>query len=131
MMTLIPLVGADSKDDPNEDALIAKVDFYSETGYFLGDISTSMIDGYPFGRDISFIKSAHHGSATSLSNKLYGAHTIDYVITSCHTRYKMPHIEFIDLLNNHDIPHYTTYNYGEVKLTFSRNQVKLETYLQP
>lgn len=130
-LTLMPLIGAKAQQDPNEDALIAKVDVNSQTGYFLGDISKAMIDGYSFDQNVTFIKSAHHGSATSLSTKLYGTHAIDYVITSCHTRYKMPHKDFNTLLSNHQIPHYTTYNYGEVKLTFGKNKVKLETYLTP
>lgn len=131
VLTLMPLIGARAHHDPNEDALIAKVDVNSQTGYFLGDVSKAMLDGHPFDQNVTFIKSAHHGSATSLSTKLYGTRAIDYVITSCHTRYKLPHKDFNALLNNHHIPHFTTYNYGEVKLTFGKNKVKLETYLTP
>lgn len=131
ILTLMPLLGAQSTHDPNEDALVVKLNVFSETGYFLGDISKSMIDTLAFESDITFIKSAHHGSGTSVSTKLYGEHQIDHVITSCHTRYKMPHKDFNALLDRNQIPHYTTYNYGEVKLTFGKNTVKLETYLKP
>lgn len=131
VITLIPIVGPKSNHDPNEDAIIAKVSFNSQTGYFLGDISKSMLDTIPVEGHLSFVKSAHHGSNTSLSDTFYSQNNIAHVVTSCHTRYKMPHRDFIELIKKYQLPHYSTYNYGEVKLTFWKNKVKLKTYLSP
>ena len=113
---------------------------YGDTlGYFLGDISTEIIDDFLVmqhvqieeHKTIDFIKSAHHGSKTSINQDLYSNYNIGYVFTSCSTKYKMPNAKFEILLELHGIEHYTTYTNGEIDMILTQETVKIKRFLAP
>jgi len=119
--------------DPNEDALVCSLNYGETNGWFLGDISGEVID-LNFKQDIKqidFIKSAHHGSKTSMSSTFYASHQLKYAFTSCNTKYKMPYSAFEQILDTNQIEHYTTYRYGEIGLSITENTMKIKSFLNP
>ena len=136
VLKITPIVNTDmnAEDyDPNDDALIASLIYGDIEGWFLADISGDMMNQYFKGsqRQIDFIKSAHHGSKTSLSEAFYDVNDITYAFTSCNTKYNMPYPEFDTLLRISEIEHFTTYRYGEIQLKLSPNRLKIKTFLLP
>lgn len=136
VINIMPMIGADinaEEYDPNDDALVTSIIYGDIEGWFLADISGDVMDRYFKGnlRQIDFIKSAHHGSKTSLSETFYADNEITYAFTSCNTKYSMPYPGFEALLKLNNIENYTTYRYGEIQLNLSANDIKIKTFLKP
>lgn len=134
-LDLIPLLGKNSGQDPNDDALVVKIVYGNQNGYFLGDVGHMLIDEllashHENDANMVFIKTPHHGSKTSLSNKLYTAYTPAYAITSHGTRYRMPYKDIVDAMQSNAITHFSTYENGEINLVFRNAKLKILTYLR-
>lgn len=136
-LSILPIKGKSGEEDPNDDALAVALEYDGSLGYFLGDISTSLIDVLlatqsekiaEYGA-IDFIKSAHHGSKTAINLNLYTNYGIDYVVTSCSTKYKMPNVKLEGILKEQGIKHYTTYESGEIDMILSRETIKIKQFL--
>lgn len=132
---LIPVLGRSGANDPNDDALVVKMNYRNHVGYFMGDISHNVVDHlllahHDTRKHITFIKTPHHGSKTSLSTMLYESYTPSYALISHGTRYKMPNQDVIRALEANDIVHYSTYEYGEINLLFRKSFLKIVTYLR-
>lgn len=139
IVSVIPAKGKNGNEDPNDDALIVTLKYGDILGYFLGDISTSVIDDFLATQriqiteynSIDFVKSAHHGSKTAINQDLYSNYEISYVFTSCSTKYKMPNIRLEKLLVSEDIQHFTTYEFGEIDMTMTHETIKIKRFLKP
>ncbi len=136
-LSILPIKSKSGEEDPNDDALAVALEYEGSLGYFLGDISTPLIDVLlatqseqiaEYGA-IDFIKSAHHGSKTAINLNLYTNYGIDYVITSCGTKYKMPTMKLEGILEEQGIEHYTTYESGEIDMILSRETIKIKRFL--
>jgi competence protein ComEC len=136
-LSILPIKSKSGEEDPNDDALAVALEYDGSLGYFLGDISTPLIDVLletqseqiaEYGA-IDFIKSAHHGSKTAINLNLYTNYGIDYVITSCGTKYKMPTVKLEGVLEEQGIDHYTTYESGEIDMILSRETIKIKRFL--
>lgn len=133
-ITITPLINSVQGDaNPNDDALIVHYQNREWDGLFLGDVSDQLIDVWLNAQEqalqIEFIKTPHHGSKTSISDKLYQDHPILGTFTSCSHRYGMPHKNLTELLEREGIRHFTTFRWGEVNLNFTRTEIKVKTYL--
>lgn len=124
-----PMVGEGAKDDPNDDAIVVKLEYGAYTGYFLGDISKNLLKEIDQGA-VSFVKTPHHGSKTALDASFYARHDVLYAFTSCSIKYNMPHKDVVSMLLSEGVEHYTTYERGQVDLTFSNQQIKIKSYLE-
>jgi len=139
ILSIVPLKGKNGDDDPNDDALIVSLEYGETLGYFLGDISNDVIDAFietqketlSRHETIDFVKSAHHGSKTSIHQDLYNNYGIDYVLTSCSTKYKMPNMDFDNLLEVNNIQHFTTYDCGEIDMIVTQDTLKIKRFLKP
>ncbi len=139
IVSAIPVKGENGKEDPNDDALVVTLEYGEKLGYFLGDISTPVIDDFLAMQriqiseydTIDFLKSAHHGSKTAINQDLYSNYEIGYVFTSCSTKYKMPNVKLEKLLESQGIRHYTTYNYGEIDMTMTHESIKIKGFIKP
>ncbi len=139
ILSVIPIKGAKGDEDPNDDAIVVTLEYGHSLGFFLGDISTAVIDDLLSNQsatlskhaNIDFVKSAHHGSKTAINTNLYDNFGIDYVFTSCSTKYKMPTVKLDALLKSHSIYHYTTYESGEIDVTIMREGIKIKRFLEP
>lgn len=134
-LEIIPLIGKNSLQDPNDDALIVKIVYNHEYGYFLGDIGHTLVDQllesyHDDDAEIMFIKTPHHGSKTSLSNKLYTLYTPAYAVTSHSTRYRMPNQGVVDAILSNNITHFSTYENGEINFVFNGAKLKILAYLK-
>lgn len=123
---IIPILGVNYLTDPNENALIIRVQIKTNIGYLLGDISKEMIDTVKDIDKAQFVKSAHHGSSTSFYQPLYNSKNLKFVITSCSNKYNMPNLAFEDLLIQNQVNHMTTYTNGEIKLTIQSDKIKMK-----
>ena len=126
---ILPIQGENYLTDPNENALIVRFDLQNNLGYLLGDISKEMIATLKDLNQITFVKSAHHGSKTSLNPELYNNGQIEAVVTSCNTKYSMPNVAFEDLLEKNKITHVTTYGNGEITIFFNNSEINISTLL--
>ena len=124
-----PMVGEGAKDDPNDDAIVVKLEYGAYTGYFLGDISKNLLEEIEED-SVSFVKTPHHGSKTALDASFYARHDVLYAFTSCSVKYNMPHKEVVSMMLSEGVEHYTTYESGQVDLTFSNQQIKINSYLE-
>lgn len=139
ILSITPIKGESGDEDPNDDALVVAFEYGDTLGYFLGDISTAVIDDLltleretiSMHKNIDFVKSAHHGSKTAVHSDLYSNYGIDYVFTSCSAKYKMPNVKLETLLKTQDIQHYTTYENGEIDVTITRATIKIKRFLVP
>lgn len=135
-LLLIPIMGNNASNDPNDDAIAVKFEHVNMTGYFLGDLSTQvtnhLLSKYPPTAHANmFIKTPHHGSKTSLNLPLYENPNLKLAVTSHSTKYSMPHSEVEAGLLANDVVHYTTYNSGEINLIIKNNHIEIKRYLQP
>ena len=131
---LIPMFGKNGTTDPNDDALIAKMNYRHHVGYFMGDISHALVDNllvkhHGGEKNITFIKTPHHGSKTSLSTMWYETYTPVYAFTSHGTRYKMPNHDVVNIIDANDVIHYSTYEHGEINMIYRKSALKIVTYL--
>lgn len=126
---VIPIKGENYKDDPNENALIVKINALTYLGYILSDISTEMIDTIKGLDQVDFVKSAHHGSKTSFNTELYDSDALKLVLTSCSKKYNMPNIDFEKKLLENKINHTMTYRDGETIVNLSNGEIKVKTLL--
>ncbi|GAB6109566.1 ComEC/Rec2 family competence protein [Fusibacter bizertensis] len=126
---ILPILGDNYLTDPNENALIVRFKVQKNLGYLLGDITKEMISTLKDLNQITFVKSAHHGSKTSLSPELYNNGQIEVVVTSCNTKYSMPNEAFENLLENNKITHMTTYASGEIIVFFKQSAITISTVL--
>ncbi len=124
-----PMVGEGAKDDPNDDAIVVKLEYRDYTGYFLGDISKSILAEIDDG-SVAFVKTPHHGSKTALDSSFYDRNNVLYAFTSCSIKYDMPHKDVVSMLISEGVKHYTTYESGQVDLTFSNQQIKIKSTLE-
>ena len=124
-----PMVGEGAKDDPNDDAIVVKLEYRDYTGYFLGDISKSILAEIDDG-SVAFVKTPHHGSKTALDSSFYDRNNVLYAFTSCSIKYDMPHKDVVSMLMSEGVKHYTTYESGQVDLTFSNQQIKIKSTLE-
>ena len=115
--------------DTNDNALIVKLEHFDRTGYFLGDISGSVIDTLSFNDKIDFVKVPHHGSKTSISESLYSDHLISYAIISNSMKYSMPNADVVELMRSNGINVFSTYQNGTVELIINGDTLILNTYL--
>ncbi len=128
-MTLVPISGKSYSEDPNEDAIITKLEVQDEVIYFLADIYDDMIDSVEGIEKATIVKTAHHGSKTSISNRLYSSASLKLAVSSCNYKYTMPAKALLTNLEANHIDHMTTYTYGQIQLNFSHNDYSIETYL--
>lgn len=127
-LVVSPEKGKKASEDPNDDAIIVRFEYLNYKGYFLGDISSDLLKTIDEG-DIDFIKTPHHGSKTALDAAFYSRNQVRMALTSCSSKYDMPNREVAEMMASFDILHFTTYRSGQVDLTFSRDQLKMNTYL--
>jgi len=132
-----PLQGPHYKDDLNEDALLCTLTFGNFSGVFLADISRDMImenenliQSSAIDGQLEFIKSSHHGSKTGNATEFYKNQNQAFVITSCGTKFNMPHISLEETLNKQARKHLTTYKNGEIQLLIHHHQIDIKTYLE-
>lgn len=135
-----PMQGENYLDDPNEDAIACYLNYQSLSGIFLADMSHEMVDAcfVYYQTHISnnpensfdFIKASHHGSKTGFSKQFYLQNKSAKVMIPCGTKFHMPNIQFENLLIEENIQYYTTYEDGEIKLTYGNNRIITNTYLE-
>ncbi len=126
---LLDIKPVESITDTNDNALVVKLEHLDRTGYFLGDISESVIDTLSFDERIDFVKVPHHGSMTSINEALYSDHLISNAIISHSMKYSMPNADVVDLMHSNRINVFSTYTNGTVELIFSGDNLILSTYL--
>ncbi|MDW7659970.1 MAG: DNA internalization-related competence protein ComEC/Rec2 [Bacillota bacterium] len=119
----------ESTSDTNDNALVVKLEHFDRTGYFLGDISESVIDTLSFDDKIDFVKVPHHGSGTSISESLYSEHLISYAIISHSMKYSMPNADVVGLMRSNGVNVFSTYKNGTVELIINGDTLILSTYL--
>lgn len=128
-LTLVPISGKAYLEDPNEEAIITKLEVQDEVIYFLADIYDDMIDSVEGIEKATIVKTAHHGSKTSISNQLYNSASLKLAISSCNYKYTMPSKALESTLDVNHTSHMTTYTYGQIQLNFSHTDFSIETYL--
>ncbi|OJV64525.1 MAG: DNA internalization-related competence protein ComEC/Rec2 [Clostridiales bacterium 38-18] len=128
-LQLSPVKGANFMEDPNEAAIITRLEVNGEVIYFLADIYDDMIDSVEGIEEATIVKTAHHGSKTSISNRLYKSESLKLAVSSCNYKYAMPAKSLESLLQDNQITHMTTYTYGQIILNFGYQEYKIDTYL--
>lgn len=126
---LLDIHPVESRVETNDNALVVKIEYNNKIGYFLGDISKSVLDILEFEDRIDFVKVPHHGSKTSISNSFYSDRIISNAIISHSMKYNMPNADVIDLLVSSGISIYSTYTNGTVQLNINGDTLNLSSYL--
>lgn len=133
-LDIIPTIGQHGNADPNDDSLIVRMSFDDKIGYFLGDLSKTLIDDvlnqyHLPSEKIAFVKTPHHGSKTSLSRRLYEDYQLTYAVTSHGTRYNLPSKDVIEIINSTQAIHYSTYENGEIQINYKKSNLKIKSFL--
>ena len=115
--------------DENEDSLVLYTKMNNYRLLFMGDAGhiseDQILKKYKLDADI--IKIGHHGSRLSSSDLFIKTINPEYAIISSglNNRFKHPHQEVIDILNNNQVEYYNTMINGSIRFTLSP-KIKVE-----
>lgn len=118
----VNLLYFEDPSDENNETILARAEMAGTLSYFLGDAGTKILDSIDFEDEIDLVKTAHHGSDTSLSARLYNGRKIGVNIVSCNHRHRLPKQAVIQQFERHDYKYYLTYTYGEIE--FSAGKIR-------
>lgn len=118
-----------SGSNENDNALVAKFEFNSINGYFLGDVSKDILENMAFESKIDFLKVPHHGSKTSIIKSLYANSNIRYAVVSHNYKYGLPHQSVVDLLEMYVYKNFSTYQFGGITFSLKPGEITYKTFL--
>ncbi len=111
----------DEAGDVNDVSVIALMTFSSFKFLFTGDAGAEILDSLATGgelgasKPVNYIKIPHHGSKTSISEKLYGIATSGIAVVSVgKNSWGHPHKEVLDLLAKYNIKTFRTDQVGDI-----------------
>lgn len=115
------------ENDTNDNGLNTALSLNGHHAYFLGDISSHTMEKLKLSSQIDLLKIPHHGSRTSASHAFYKKYSIEFGLLSHGFRYRLPHQELLDLMDENTIKPLSTYYHGEVIFKKSKGKWRLET----
>lgn len=131
-------------EDSNSDSLVLFLRINKYQFYFTGDLQDTGEENLirylsdknnkengPPSDSFTVLKVAHHGSKNSTSDSLLSIMQPDIALISAgkNNKYGHPHEELIERLQNHNIPYYSTIDYGALTIKIIGNKLTLNGYI--
>ena len=115
--------------DTNAESLAVEIKCGSNNLLFAGDMPSNGLDTLNCSDNILIYKASHHGSVTSVSDKIEELRPLYTVICAKEgNRYSLPDKEAVDAYSKYSEV-ITTQSCGEIKFTFNNNYVKVFKYI--